>query len=413
MPVTEAALRARPQFRRYVAARVVSVAGMLLTAVVLPVLVYRLTGSVAWTAAVAVAQALPYVLLGTLTGTLQRRSVELGADLAGAGVLASVPAAWLAGTSSPWHVLAVAFVAQALFVISDVADDGALNTLVGDDGAEAGRAAVSGSTTLVQLMVPLLIGLAVVVAAPELLLALAAAGAVVSALLVRTVPRSPSIPAPRREPGGALRFLCRDPATRTMTLVGIAHAMAGGAFAAVLLPWAEVTLGVPPAGDARLALVVSCWAIGGVVAAGITPVLQRRLGPVRLGVEALLASLASGFAVLASTHWLTAVLVATLWGTAYWVVVCNAVEHRRAAAPAQLRSRVDGWAVALTYGVGFPAGAVLAGAVAGATDPRIGLATGLAVLALGIAAAWRPLRAAEGPAAPAPVPAPEDHHAAH
>lgn len=393
MPVTEAALRARPQFRRYVAARVVSVAGTLLTAVVLPVLVYRLTESVAWTAAVAAAQALPYLLLGLLTGRLQRRSVVLGADLAGAGVLASIPVVWLAGASSPWHVLAVAFVAQALFVVSDVADDGALTTLVGDDGAEAGRAAVSGSTTLVQLMVPLLIGLAVVIAAPELLLALAAAGAVVSALLVRTVPRSPAIPEPRRGPGGGLRFLRRDPATRTMTLVGIAHAVAGGAFAAVLLPWADVALGVPPEEDARLALVVSCWVIGGLIAAVITPALQRRLGPVRLGFEALLASLAGGFAVLACTHWLPAVLVATLWGTAYWVVVCNAVEHRRGAAPAQLRSRVDACAIALTRGVGFPAGAALAAAVAGATGPRLGLAAGLTVLAIGIVVAWRPLLA--------------------
>lgn len=412
MPVTEAALRARPQFRRYVAARVVSVAGTLLTAVVLPVLVYRLTGSVAWTAAVAAAQALPYLLLGLLTDRQQHRSVVLGADLAGAGALASIPVVWLAGTSSPWHVLAVAFVAQALFVVSDVADDGALTTLVGDDGAETGRAAVSGSTTLVQLMVPLLIGLAVVVAAPQLLLALAAAGAVASAVLVGTVPRRPAIPRPRRQPGGALRCLRRDPVTRTITLVGIAHAVAGGAFAAVLLPWADTELGVRPAGDARLALVVSCWVIGGLIAAGITPVLQRRLGPVKLGIEALLASLAGGFTVLACTQWLPAVLVATLWGTAYWVVICNAAEHRRAGAPAELRSRVDGCAVALTHGVGFPAGAVLAGWVAGAADPRVGLAAGLGVLALGIAVAWRPLRTAERLAATAPVPASEDHRAA-
>ncbi len=399
MTVSEAALRARPQFRRYVAARVVSVAGTLLTAVVLPVLIYRLTGSVAWTAAVAVALALPHVLLGLLSGWLQRRSVVLGADLAGAGVLASIPVVWLvtwmagtAATLSPWHVVTVAFVSQALFVVSDVAEDGALTTLVGDDGAEAGRAAVSGSTTLVQLMVPLLIGLAVVIAAPELLLALAAAGAVVSAVLVRSVPRQP--PAPRARSAGALRFLGGDPAARTLTLVGFAHGMAGGAFAAVLLPWAAVDLGVPATGDARLALVVSCWVIGGLIAAGITPVLRRGMDSVRLSIEALLASLAAGFIVLATTHWLPAVLFATVWGTAYWTVVCTATEHHRAAAPADLRTQVDGAARALTHGLGFSAGAVLAGVVAVTAGPRAGLAAGLAVLALGIALAWLPLRTA-------------------
>lgn len=391
MTVTEAALRARPQFRRYLAARTISVASMLLTAVVLPVLAYRLTGSVAWTAAVAAAQGLPHLLFGLPAGWLQRRPVVLGTNLAGAGVLASIPVVWLAGTSSPWHVLAVAVAAQAMFVVCDAADDGALSTLAGTDGEDAGRAAVSGSTTLVHLMVPPLIGLAVVIVPPEPLLALAAVGALVVTLLVRALPQCCARLAPAQRRPGAVRFLRDEPTARAMTLVGIAHAVAGGAFVAVLLPWADVELGVAPTGDARLALVVSCWGIGGLIATGVTPLLHRRLDPARLAVAALLASLATGLAVLASTHWLPGVLAATLWGTAYWAVVLNAVEYRRDAAPDELRTRVDAWARILTFGLGYPAGAVLAGVVATAAGPRAGLAAGLGVLALGIVLGWRPL----------------------
>ncbi|WP_226352362.1 MFS transporter [Pseudonocardia sp. ICBG601] len=59
--------------RRYLTARVVAVAGSLVAAVALPVLVYRLTGSPAWTAAIATAEALPYLLFGLFAGALADR----------------------------------------------------------------------------------------------------------------------------------------------------------------------------------------------------------------------------------------------------------------------------------------------------------------------------------------------------
>ena len=68
--VSAGALRADPGFRRYLAARAVSMAGTLITAVVLPVLIYRLTGSAAWTAAVVVVQALPYLFLAPVAGSI-------------------------------------------------------------------------------------------------------------------------------------------------------------------------------------------------------------------------------------------------------------------------------------------------------------------------------------------------------
>jgi hypothetical protein len=60
-------------FRRYLTARLVSVGGTLVTYVVLPVLVYRVTRSSLWTAFVVVAEGLPYLCFGLFAGALADR----------------------------------------------------------------------------------------------------------------------------------------------------------------------------------------------------------------------------------------------------------------------------------------------------------------------------------------------------
>jgi len=411
--VTEVALRAQPHFRRYLAARVMSTAGRLLTAIVLPVLVYRLTGSIAWTAAAVVAQAVPHLLFALPAAVLverwDRRFVLVGADVLGAAALATVPLAWIDGDTSRWHVLAVGFAVQALLEFADAADRGALPVLAGEGGVDAGHAAVSGATTLAALMVPPLAGLAAAVAPLEPLIGLAAVTVLASALLVRAVARPLSAPA-RSRPAvfgalwaglrGGIAVLRARPAARAVTLAGVAHAVAGGAWFAMLLPWADLELGVPPRGDVRLGLLVSCWAIGALAAGWLTPLLRRRYEPARLTSGAMLASLAGGLGVLACTHWLPAVLVGTLWGVAYWIVVLTAGAHRRALAVEPLRSRVDACGRMLVRGVGYPAGAVLAAVVGTMTSPRGGLAAALAVLALGVLVGWRALRAGDRTASP-------------
>ncbi|HEY2725278.1 MAG TPA: MFS transporter, partial [Pseudonocardiaceae bacterium] len=105
-------MRGSPGFRRYLAARVVSAAGTLLTAVVLPVLLYRLTGSAGWTAAAVAVEAAPHLLLapfaGAIAARLDRTRLLFTADLAGGALLASIPVAWWADVLSGWQVLAVA-----------------------------------------------------------------------------------------------------------------------------------------------------------------------------------------------------------------------------------------------------------------------------------------------------------------
>src|SRR5690606_17369621 len=173
-----------------------------------------------------------------------------------------------------------------------------------------------------------------------------------------------------------------DAIVRTLTLAGTTHAAASGAWTAMLVPWADRTLGVAPAGDPRLAVLFGCWGAGAVAASRLVPRLSDRFGPARLALGALPASLLAGAGTVLCTDWRAAAACAAAWGTAYSVVVVNAITYRQLVTPLHLQSRVNTTARMLSWGIGHPAGAALAGAVAAlGAGPRAGLAAGLAVAA--------------------------------
>ncbi|WP_312878047.1 MFS transporter [Lentzea indica] len=276
-------------FSRYLAARVLSVVGAVVSAVSLPVLVYQLTGSAGWTSAVAVAEALPYLVFGLLAGALadrlDRRAMMVALDFGVAAVLLSVPLAWWAGVLSAPHVVVVAFATQTAFVFFDAANFGALPALVGKDRLTAAYSTLYGRTTVVELVVPGLTGLVIAVVAPAALLTVNALTAVGSALLLRGIASSMANPRPVRGAGElvadvreGLRFLWREPIIRTLTLVGATHSVASGAWVAVLVPFADRVLGVAPRGDVRLAALFSCWGVGAIVASRLVPRPDRALG---------------------------------------------------------------------------------------------------------------------------------------
>ncbi len=387
-------------FSRYLTARVLSVVGAVVSAVAMPVLVYQLTGSAGWTSAVAAAEALPYLVFGLVAGALadrlNRRAMMVALDLAVAGVLLSVPLAWWADALSAPHVLAVAFATQTAFVFFDAANFGALPALMGKERLTAAYSTLYGRTTAVELVVPGLTGLLVAVVMPAALLAVNALTAVGSALLLRGIAGSMGDPRPVRGAGElvadvreGLRFLWREPTIRTLTLVGATHSAAGGAWVAVLVPFADRVLGVAPRGDVRLAALFSCWGVGAIVASRLVPRLTARWGGARLALTALPLSLLGAVFVLVSGHWLLVCAAAVYWGAAHATVVLNGITYRQQVCPAELQARVNTTARMLAWGVGQPVGAALAGTVSvAAGDPRAGLAAGAVVLFSGVVLAW-------------------------
>ncbi|WP_433273497.1 MFS transporter [Actinosynnema sp. CS-041913] len=384
-------------FSRYLTARLLSVAGSLVSVVALPVLVYQLTGSPGWTSAVAMAEALPYLVFGLLAGAVadrvDRRRLMVAMDVVVAGGLVTVPLAWWAGVLTAPHVVVVAFLAQTAFVFFDAANFGALPSLVGKAKLTAAYAKLFGRSTMVELVVPGAAGLLVATIAPADLLAVNVVTAAGSAMLIRAIRGALSTPRAdattlARDIGSGLRFLWRHPIIRTLTLVGATHSAAAGAWVAMLVPWADRVLGVAPSGDPRLAALFSSWGVGALLASRLLPRLTERWGGARLALAGLPLSLLCAGSALLSTHWAPACAAAIAWGTAHSTVVLNAITYRQRMCPPELQSRVNTTARMLSWGLGQPAGAALAGGAAVLAGPRAGLAAGGAVLLVGVVLAW-------------------------
>jgi MFS family permease len=408
-------LLAEPDFRRYWAARMVSVTGSLVTYVALPVLIYSVTGSSLWTAFVVVAEGLPYLCFGLFAGALadrlDRRRVMVTADLANGLVLGSIPAAYAFGVLTAPHVLVVAFLTQILFVFFDAANFGALPTLVGRSRIAAANSAVHGGSTVLELVVPGIAGVLLTLTAPAPLLLVDAVSFAASALLVRAIGvplQSASVMAPKsllRDIREGVVFLSRQPIVRTQTIVGCLQSMTGGAFMGQFVPWLDQTLGVRPTNDARLGVMYGVWGAGGIVAAVLFPRLARRMGEPRVTLWFLPLSAAAGLACGIATNWMVVALLLTLWAVVYSMVILNSITLRQRVTPDRLQSRVNTAGRMVSFGVGWPVGALLGGLVSEASSPRTAIIATAGITGIGVVVAWfSPLRRLAGE----PIPDAED-----
>ena len=115
-------------------ARTISFAGAGITMVVLPVLVYGMTHSPAWVAALGVIEFVPYLSFGLLAGVvadrMNRKKIMVGCDVIAAFLLAAIPAAAALHLLGTAQVLIVALGIATVYVWFDAANFGTLPALV-------------------------------------------------------------------------------------------------------------------------------------------------------------------------------------------------------------------------------------------------------------------------------------------
>ena len=337
-------------FLGYTAARGLSLIGTITTLIALPVLVYRLSGSASFTALVTALEAAPYLLLGLLAGAHHRPlAVPSGAeraDLLGARLLASVPAAhWLDVLTVP-HILAVAFLGPALAVFFDGAAFGALPTLVGRKRVAQANSYVWTVQSLAEVVVPSLAGLALAVLHPATLLSIDALSFAASALLLAGIARPLQDDSRARPPfslrgiaadiGEGLGYLWRHAGIRTMTIVGFTQCVAGGGFVSLMVVWSDRQLGIGTEG-LRFGLVYGSWAVGSIVASLSLPRLLRGTTPARVTLLALPFSAVLGVVTPAWTDWRLGALSLMVWSVFYTTVVINSISYRQEVTPFELR----------------------------------------------------------------------------
>lgn len=404
-------LRDDPAFVRFWAARVISIAGSGVTIVALPVLVYALTGSPLVTGMVTALESVPYLLFGLIAGALadrrDRRRVLILADLLSAAAVASVPLAAGLHRLTAGHVLAVAAVLAAAFVFFDAAEFGALPTLVGSDRLAAANSAVWGASTVAEMVAPVAAGVALASVSPATLLGIDSLTFAVSAVLIGgitarlSMPRPPSRAAWRADIGEGLRFLWHEPVVRTMSLLGATQSACGGAFLGQFVVFADRALGVRQ-GDVRLGLLYGGWGVGTLAATLALPRLLHRRSPAAITLIGVPTGAALALGLALAPGFPAALALVVAWGVAYMLVVLNSITYRQLRTPERLQSRVNVVGRMLSWGLGWPLGALGGGVLAGTTGVRVALAGASAVAALGgVAAFASPLRriAAGGPRA--------------
>lgn len=402
----EERLRDDPDFRRYWLARQVSVAGSLTTAVALPVLVYRLSGSPTLTALTTLMEALPYLVVGLFAGALadrwDRRRVMVAADLVNALVLLSVPLAWWLGVLTVAQALVVGFVSQGVFAFFDGANFGALPTLVGRRRVGEANAALWGFGGVLDLLVPVSVGGLLAVWSPAVLLLLDAVSYAGSALLVLAIRRPLNGLREERPPfsGAAivgevrdgLRWLWRHDGVRANTLVGTLNSASGAGFMALFVPYADRLLHIGTSGW-RFGLLFAVWGVGGITAAVLTPRLLARMPTPRVVLLAVPFSAVFGLATVHAPHWVVACVLLALWGVAYQLVVMNSISYRQQVTPDGLQGRVNTAGRVLSWGGGWSGGALLGGALATPFGTRTAMTVVVALAVLAAAYAWSgPLR---------------------
>jgi MFS family permease len=377
MSVTAAESRwllADRDFRLWYLSRSISVAGTVASAVALPLLAYQNSRSPALTTAVAGLQALPYLLFGLFAGAaadrLRRKAMLVGADLACALAMASVPVAKAFGMLTSGHVLVVAFAIGCGFCWFDSAAWGALARLVGVARLPDANGLIWSTEIVLDITAPAAAGLLAASTDPAWVLAFDAASYLISAALISRV-RTPLDPPadPDRPPrqlaadiGEGLRYLWREPVIRSLSLAGFGLNLSAGGVFGLLVVYADRALRMTPP-DRRIGLLYTAAAVGSLAAALLLPRLSRVIGPGPVSVLAYALFAGAVLGLAANRLFALALPMWAGWEVARTTANLNGITLRQQLTPDELQGRVNTTGRMIAWG-GTPFGALLGGTVA-------------------------------------------------
>ena len=390
-------LRRNQAFVVFWSARTISFAGTGITTVVLPVLVYQLTGSPAWVASVTAIEVVPYIAFGLLAGAvadrMNRKKIMVACDATAAFLLAAVPAAAALHLLGMAQVFIVALGIATVFVWFDAANFGTLPVLV--DRAELPVAAslIDSSGSVALLIAPTLGAALLTVMSPPYALGFDAASYVMSALLLLSIRRPFGRPRHeqdrsqrlRTDVAEGLRFLWRQPVIRTLTFSVFCVCLSWGGTFGLLVVYANRALHLTQAG-VRLGFLYSMGELGGLLSTAAVPLLirHRAIGRLTAGFLAADAVALAFLAIAPSYGW--ALLAFFCYELAYVMVITTGITVRQMLTPDHLQARVN-TAGRMIAGGGIPIGALLGGLLAESLPIRLvfGLLTVSAAAGAGLA----------------------------
>ena len=385
-----------PDFRRLWLSNLAQEVSRQVGALALSVTAIVVLGASAWQVGVITALGnSAYLVIGLPAGVWvdrwRKRLVLVTADLARAAAALSVPAAYLGGWLTVWHLMAVAAVRSVSMVFSDTAQTAFVPRVVGPPQVSEASARLQSADTTMQVVGPGLAALLLTRLAAPLLYVVSGVASLASAASVQRIATPEPARTDREHPPfwtamrSGLAFVIAHPALRVFMVAAAFVNTGAGVFVTMSTLVALADFAVPPA---HYALAASVGASGGILGALLGLRVRRALGEVRtvitcyclLPVAALLLPL--GY-VLPGPGVVYVALSDFLFGLVIVTATISSAGMRAQVTPLDLMGRVSSASRFVSLGV-VPLGALLAGAL-GELWPH-GLVILLAPLFMSVAA---------------------------
>jgi MFS family permease len=330
---------------------------------------------------IAAASYVAWIVIGLPAGVmvqrLPMRKVQIGADLARAAAVISIPLTWWLDCLTVAQLVIAALVIGFANVIFDVANSTFLPSIVSKEQLQSRNSLTSGTQATTQLGGPSVGGLIVQVLGAVPTLLIDAASYLVSALLLRTLPERRAEAPDRWPPVRAMiregwRFVVHHPvmgpcmwaATAANTVCGAQHAL----YALYLVRELHAEPGL-------VGLLLAADGVGTLIGAALTNQITARLGTARALIVAGFISVAGALVVPLGTGWQAFLAFAV--GNAVFsagVVVISVVTrtYRQIASPPELLPRVMATVRFISWGA-IPISGLIAGVIAGVLSGRVTL----------------------------------------
>lgn len=366
-------------FWRYWSAMAVSNTGTAVTAVALPLVAVSTLHAPAFqvsliTAATYLAWALIGLPAGVLVARLPLRGTQVAMDVIRAVAIGSIPLAWWLGDLTMAHLVIAALVISLANVVFDVGSATFLPSIVGRDELTARNSLVSATHSTTQLGGPSLGGVVVQLLGAVPTLLVDAVSFVVSAALLRKLPRGEQPPADERPPMTALiregwRFVVRHPVMRPCMLAATTDNFANGALMALIPVFLVRDLLAEPA---LVGVLIAADGAGALIGAALAPRLIARYGSARATLVTTIGGALCAL-LMPAGHGVTGMVLFALanlgFGSGVVVFSIATRTHRQVASPPELLSRVMATVRFVSWGA-IPFGALAGGAVATAIGTR-------------------------------------------
>jgi MFS family permease len=377
-------------FAKVWTASAVSNVGDGVTMIAGPLLVADLTGDPGLVAGAAFVQQLPWLLFALLSGAyadrLDRRLLLVTTNAGRSAILGGLAiAVWLDAASVPL-MFAAFFLLGTLESLADSTYQAVLPSIVRDEHLERANARLTATFVVGNQLAAKPLGAYLFVMGAAVPFGFDAATFLVAAALLATLRWRPEPPAPtparptlRADIAEGFRALWTRPPLRVQALcLAVSNLLFCTAFATFVL-YVQRRLGLDPVG---FGVLLSVWALGGLVGTAVAGRLVDRLGRGALLRAGLVVETATQATLAATTNRYVAAAVLVVFGvhTVVWGTVL--VSLRQRLVPDRLRGRVAGVFALLNAG-GVAAGTLLGGHLAGATSLTVPFwvaAAGMAVV---------------------------------